>query len=223
MEKKEILNLAQAELRAMYKRLGIQGSNVLSLIDNELESAEQPLPASLEQAAEAYALKIYGEPVSEDDAPRSGYHEDGKADFLAGTNHILNSYPTCEVYVEVEHKTSILLQQWNITERDIEREFYVKPIVIADIIGEKDKEIERLNYIIETKETERKNWADMCIKKQQRIEELEDWYDMVVTDNTKQTETIKQRQQEIERLNAGIESLTKMLNDTNKRNPAGNI
>lgn len=36
MTDKEILNLAQAELRAMYKRLGIKGSNVLTLIDEAL-------------------------------------------------------------------------------------------------------------------------------------------------------------------------------------------
>jgi hypothetical protein len=34
----DVLNLAQAELRAMYKRLGINGSNVLDLIDNALSS-----------------------------------------------------------------------------------------------------------------------------------------------------------------------------------------
>lgn len=36
MTDKEILNLAQAELRAMYKQLGINGSNVLTLIDEAL-------------------------------------------------------------------------------------------------------------------------------------------------------------------------------------------
>lgn len=36
MTDKEILDLAQAELRAMYKRLGIKGSNVLTLIDEAL-------------------------------------------------------------------------------------------------------------------------------------------------------------------------------------------
>lgn len=36
MKKEEVLNLAQAELRAMYKRVGIKGSNVLDLIDKEL-------------------------------------------------------------------------------------------------------------------------------------------------------------------------------------------
>lgn len=36
MTDKEILNLAQAELVAMYKRLGIKGSNVLTLIDEAL-------------------------------------------------------------------------------------------------------------------------------------------------------------------------------------------
>lgn len=34
----EALNLAQAEIRAMYKRLGISGSNVLDLIDKALAS-----------------------------------------------------------------------------------------------------------------------------------------------------------------------------------------
>jgi len=39
MTHKEVLELAQVELRAMYKRLGINGSNVIALID---ESLRQP-------------------------------------------------------------------------------------------------------------------------------------------------------------------------------------
>lgn len=35
-----------------------------------------------------------------------------------------------------------------------------------------NEEIRRLNLIIKTKESERKEWADMCIKKQQEIERL---------------------------------------------------
>ena len=37
----------------------------------------------------------------------------------------------------------------------------------------KDNALQVLDGIIEIKENERKNWADMCIKKQARIEELE--------------------------------------------------
>jgi hypothetical protein len=36
-EEKNVINIAQAELRAMYKRVGINGSNVLDLLDNLLE------------------------------------------------------------------------------------------------------------------------------------------------------------------------------------------
>src|SRR5438552_9051581 len=32
-----VINLAQAELRAMYKRVGVKGSNVLDLLDQKLE------------------------------------------------------------------------------------------------------------------------------------------------------------------------------------------
>lgn len=34
------LNLAQAELRSMYRRLGYKGSNVLDLVDKELEKVQ---------------------------------------------------------------------------------------------------------------------------------------------------------------------------------------
>lgn len=40
MTDKEILSLAHAELKAMYKRSGINGSNVLTLID---EALRQPM------------------------------------------------------------------------------------------------------------------------------------------------------------------------------------
>lgn len=45
MTDKEILDLAQAEIRAIYKRLGIKGSNVLTLIDEALR--QPPVMPSL--------------------------------------------------------------------------------------------------------------------------------------------------------------------------------
>ena len=39
MTHKEVLELAQVELRAMYKRLGINGSNVIALIDESLRQS----------------------------------------------------------------------------------------------------------------------------------------------------------------------------------------
>jgi len=38
LEIKEALNVAQAEIRACYKRLGIQGSNALTMVDCAYES-----------------------------------------------------------------------------------------------------------------------------------------------------------------------------------------
>ncbi|RYZ63045.1 MAG: hypothetical protein EOO14_00415 [Chitinophagaceae bacterium] len=40
VELEKALNLAQAELRACYKRLNIKGSNVLDLVDKELEKVQ---------------------------------------------------------------------------------------------------------------------------------------------------------------------------------------
>lgn len=39
-EIEQALNLAQAEIRAMYKRLDIKGSNVLDLVDKTLEAVQ---------------------------------------------------------------------------------------------------------------------------------------------------------------------------------------
>lgn len=42
MNTEQLLNLAQAEIRAMYKRLDIKNSNVLDLIDKALDDARNP-------------------------------------------------------------------------------------------------------------------------------------------------------------------------------------
>lgn len=40
VELEQALNLAQAEIRAMYKKAGIKGSNVLDLVDKNLEAVQ---------------------------------------------------------------------------------------------------------------------------------------------------------------------------------------
>ena len=44
-EIEQALNLAQAEIRAMYKRLEIKGSNVLDKIDATLETVQAAMPS----------------------------------------------------------------------------------------------------------------------------------------------------------------------------------
>jgi len=44
-EIEQALNLAQAEIRAMYKRLDIKGSNVLDKIDATLEAVQAAMPS----------------------------------------------------------------------------------------------------------------------------------------------------------------------------------
>ena len=44
-ELEQALNLAQAELKAMYQRLGYKGSNVLDLVDAALEKVQAAMPS----------------------------------------------------------------------------------------------------------------------------------------------------------------------------------
>ena len=44
-ELEQALNLAQAELKAMYQRLGYKGSNVLDLVDAALKKVQAAMPS----------------------------------------------------------------------------------------------------------------------------------------------------------------------------------